>query len=82
MCNNQLKLNDDKTEAILTPLSYSHCLPSSVTVGTHEIMFYEQLDLALKRHVTKFFQTAYYVNRISSTHRYFTEDAAEQLITS
>ena len=38
MCNNQL----DKTEAILfsTPsLSLCHCLPSSIMVGTHEILF-------------------------------------------
>ena len=42
MCNNQLKLNEDKTEAILfsTPsLSSCHCLPSSIMVGTHEIVF-------------------------------------------
>ena len=33
MCNNQLKLNEDKTEVILfsTPLSSCHCLPSSYT---------------------------------------------------
>ena len=41
MCNNQLKLNEEKTEAILfsTPsLSSCHCLPSSIMVGTHEIL--------------------------------------------
>ena len=40
MSNNQLKL--DKTETILfsTPsLSSCHCLPSSIMVGTHEILF-------------------------------------------
>ena len=42
MCNNQLKRNEDKTEAILFSthfLSSCHCLPSSVMVGTHEIVF-------------------------------------------
>ena len=42
MCNNQLKLDEDKAEAILfsTPsLSSCHCLPSSIMVGTHEMVF-------------------------------------------
>ena len=46
MSNNQLKLNEDQTEAILfsTPsLSSCHCLPSSVMVGTHEILFSEKV---------------------------------------
>ena len=46
MCNNQLKLNEDKTEAILfsTPsLSSCHCLPSSVMVGTYEIQFSDKV---------------------------------------
>ena len=46
MCNNQLKLNEDKTEAILfsTPfLSSCHCLPSSIMVGTHEILFSDKV---------------------------------------
>ena len=47
MCNNQLKLNEDKTEAILfsTPfLSSCHCLPSSIMVGTHEILFSDKVS--------------------------------------
>ena len=46
MCNNQLKLNEDKTEAILfsTPsLPSCHCLPSSIMVGTHEILFSDKV---------------------------------------
>ena len=46
MCNNQLKLNENKTEAILfsTPsLPSCHCLPSSIMVGTHEILFSDKV---------------------------------------
>ena len=45
MCNNQLKLNEDKTETILfsTPsLSSCHCLPSSIMVSTHKICVFRQ----------------------------------------
>ena len=95
MCNNQLKLNEDKTEAILfsTPsLSSCHCLPSSIVVGTHEILFSDKVrnlgfildsNLTIKQHVIKTCQTAYYqLKRISSIRRYLTEDAAKQLVTS
>ena len=95
MCNNQLKLNEDKTEAILfsTPsLSSYHCLPSSIMVGTHEILFSDKVrslgfildsNLTVKQHVIKICQTAYYeLKRISSIRRYLTEDAAKQLVTS
>ena len=46
MSNNQFKLNEDKTEAIpfSTPsLSSCHCLPSSIMVGTHEILFSDKV---------------------------------------
>ena len=46
MCNNQLKLNEDKTEAILfsTPsLSSCHCLPLSTMVRKHEILFSDKV---------------------------------------
>ena len=95
MCNNQLKLNEDKTEAFLfsTPSLFScHCLPSSIMVGTHEIVFSDKVrnlgfildfDLTMKQHVIKICQTAYYeLKRISSIRRYLTEDAAKQLVTS
>ena len=95
MCNNQLKLNEDKTEAILfsTPsLSSCHCLPSSVMVGTREIMFSGKVrnlgfildsNLTMKQHVIKICQTAYYeLKRISSICMYLTEDAEKQLVTS
>ena len=94
MCNNQLKLNEDKTEVILfsTPsLSSCHCLPSSIMVSTHEILFSDKVrnlvfildsNLTMKQHVIKTCQTAYYeLKRISSIRRYLTEDAAKQLVT-
>ena len=94
MCNNQLKLNDDKTEAFLfsTPsLSSCHCLPSSIMVGTHEILFSDKVrnlgfildpNLTMKQHVIKTCQTAYYeLKHISSIRRYLTEDAAKHLVT-
>ena len=70
LCSNQLKLNEDKTEAILFPtLSLpSACLPSSVTVGTHQIAFSDNVrnsgfildsNLTMKQHVIKVCQTAY-----------------------
>ena len=46
MCKNQLKLNEHKTEAILfsTPsLSSCHCVPLSIIVGTHEILFSDKV---------------------------------------
>ena len=95
MSNNQLKLNEDKTEAILfsTPsLSSCHCLPSSVMVGTHGILFLDKVrnlgfildsNLTMKQHVIKTYQTAYYeLKRIISIRRYLTEDAVKQLVTS
>ena len=95
MSNNQLKLNEDKTEAILfsTPsLSSCHCLPLSIMVGTHEILFSDKVrnlgfildsNLTMKQHVIKTCQTAYYeLKRISSIRRYLTEDAEKQLVTS
>ena len=95
MCNNQLKLNEDKTEAILfsTPsLSSCHCLPSSIMVSTHEILFSDKVrnlgfildsNLTMNNHVIKICHTAYYeLKHISSIRRYLTEDATKQLVTS
>ena len=95
MCNNQLKLYEDKIEAFLfsTPsLSSCHCLPSSIMVGTHEMVFSDKVrkvgfildsNLTMKQHVIQICQTAYYeLKRISSIRRYLTKDAAKQLVTS
>ena len=81
MCNNQL--NEDKSEATLfsTPsLSSCHCLPSSIIVGAHEIVFSDEVrnlgfildsNLTMKQHVIKICQTACYEpKRISFIRRY------------
>ena len=94
MCSNQLKFNEDKTEAILfSTLSLpSDCLPSSVTVGTHQNAFSGKVrnlgfildsNLSMKQHVIKVCQTAYYeLKRVSSIRSYVTEDATKKLVTS
>ena len=94
MCSNQLKLNGDKTEAILfLKLSLpSDCLPSSVTVATHQTAFSDKVrnlgfilasNLTMKQHVIKVCQTAYYeLKRISSIRSYLTADATKKLVTS
>ena len=97
MTENQLKLNDDKIEALLFPFSSSlrpsiGSLPDSITLGSHNIPFSDSarnlgfiLDskLSMKRHVIKICQTAYFeLKRISSIRRFLTEDAAKTLVTS
>ena len=94
MRKNQLKLNDDKTEALLFPFSSSLkpstvSLPDSITLGSHNIPFSDSarnlgfiLDskLSTKKHVIKICQTAYFDRkRISSISRFLTEDAAKPL---
>ena len=90
----ELKLNEDKTEAILfLKLSLpSDCLPSSVTVATHQTAFSDKVrnlgfilasNLTMKQHVIKVCQTAYYeLKRISSIRSYLTADATKKLVTS
>ena len=98
MTENQLKLNDDKTEALLFPFSSSLkpstvSLPDSLTLGSHNIPFSDSarnlgfiLDSKLsmkKKHVIKICQTAYFeLKRISSIRRFLTEDVAKTLVTS
>ena len=81
MTENQLKLNDDKTEALLFPISSSLKpstvpLPDSITLGSHNISFSDSarnlgfiLDskLSMKKHVIRICQTAdFELKRISS----------------
>ena len=95
MTENQLKLNDDKTEALLFPFSSSLKpsavpFPDSITLGSHNIPFSDSarnlgfiLDskLSMKKHVIKICQTAYLeVKRISSIRRFLTEDAEPRLL--
>ena len=73
-------------------MSSCHCLPESIMVGTHEILFSNKVrnlgfildsNLTMKQHIIKTCQTAYYeLKCISSIRRYLTEDAAKQLVTS
>ena len=97
MTENQLKLNDDKTEALLFPFLSSLKpstvpLPDSITFGSHNIPFSDSarnlgfiLDskLSMKKHIIKICQTAYFeLKRISSIRRFLTEDATKTLVTS
>ena len=90
MTENQLKLNDDKTEALrfsssLKPSTVS--LPDSITLGSHNIPFSDSarnlgfiLDskLSTKKNVIKICQTDYFeLKRTSSVCRVLTEDAAK-----
>ena len=74
MTKNQLQLNDDKTEALLSPFSSflklsTISLPDSVTLGSHSIPFFDSArslgvildsNLSIKKHVIKICQTAYF----------------------
>ena len=94
MCSNQLKLNEDKTEAVLfsTVFLPSDCLPSSVNVGTPQIAFCDKVrnlgfilnsHLTVKQHVIKGCQTIYCeLKRISSAYSYPPENAVKKLVTS
>ena len=94
---NQLKLNDDKTEALLFPFSSSLkpstvSLPDSFTLGSHNIPFSDSarnlgfiLDskLSMKKRVIKICQTAYFeLKRISSICRFLTEDTTKTFVTA
>ena len=89
---NQLRLNDDKTEALFFAFSSSLksstvSLPDSITLGSHSTPFSDSernlgfiLDskLSMKKHAIKICQTAYFeLKRISSIRRFLTEDAAK-----
>ena len=58
MSSNKLKLNDDKTEAMIVfsqRMSMSLSVPDSLTVGTSNVMFSQSvkpLDVMLDMHLT------------------------------
>ena len=81
MTENQLKLNDNKTEALLFPfLSFTISFPDLITLGSHNIPisdsarnlgFILDSNLFMKKHVIKICQTAYFdLKRISSIRRF------------
>jgi len=95
MTQNQLKLNDDKTEALLfSPfvVSEDSSLPKSVSVGQHTIPFNDSArnlgfildsDLSMKTHIKAVCQLAHYeLRRISSIRRFLTQEATKTLVTS
>ena len=92
MPENPLKLNDDKTEALLFPFSSSLkpstiSLPDLITLGSHNIPFSDSarnfgfiLDskLSMKKHVIKICQIAYFeLKHISSIRRFLIENATK-----
>ena len=95
MTENQLKLNDDKTEALLFPFSpslKSSTFSLSITLSSNNIPISHSArnsgvildsNLSMKKHVIKVCQIAYFeFKRISSIRRFLTEDAAKTLVTS
>ena len=97
MTENQLKPNDDKTEALLFPFSSSLkpstvSLPDSVTLGSHSIPFADSgrnlgfilnSKLCMKKRFIKICHTGYFeLKRISSIRRFLTKYATKTLVTS
>jgi len=97
MTENQLRLNDDKTVALLFPFPSSLKpstvpLPDSITLGSHNILFSDSArnleiildsELFMKKHVIKICQTTYFeFKHISSIRRFLNEDATKTLVTS
>ena len=97
MTENQLKLNDDKTEGLLFPFlsslkPFTVSLPDSITLGSYNIPFSNSArnlgfildsNLFMKKHVIKICQTAYFdLKRISSIRKFLTEDTAKPFVTS
>jgi hypothetical protein len=95
MLDHKLKLNEDKTEAVLfsSPTSSSrHDLPSAIQLGLASIPFSDKVkdlgfhldsDLAMRHHITKTCQAVYLeIRRISSIRHFLTEEATKTLVTS
>ena len=95
MTENQLKLNDNKTEALLFPFSSTLkptiSLPDLITLGSHNIPFSDSarnlgfiLDskLSMKKHVIKICQTAYFELKCISSIHSFSLKMQPRLVTS
>ena len=91
---NMLKLNDDKTEALLfTGSSFTDFpLPTSITVGSCDISFSDSArnlgfimdsTLSMKQHIIRVCRVCYFeLRRISSIRKFLSEDATKTLVTS
>jgi hypothetical protein len=96
MTRNRLKLNDDKTEALIVHAKNCSDLDDSLTslkVGEADITFSKSArdlgfmlsaeQLSLREHVTLICQSANYeLRRISSVRQYLTRDATKVLVCS
>ena len=95
MTNNKLKLNDEKTEALLfhTKSSFSsNQKPSSILVGNSDISFSSSArnlgymisnDMTLDNHITHICRTAYIaIRQISSIRKFLTIHATKTLVCS
>ena len=93
MTDNRLKLNDDKTEALLFSCTNKVAsLPKSVSFNACEIPFSSSVrdlgfvldaNLSMRLHITKVCQVAYLeLKRISSIRHLLTESATKTLVTS
>ena len=95
MSDNKLKLNDDKTEALLVASqrsSFSDPLPDSIKVENTTIKFSSSVrnlgvifdsSLSMHNHVQNVCKLAYFeLRRISSVRHYLTTDATKTLVCS
>lgn len=93
MTQNQLKLNDEKTESLLfAPPRSSASLPSFISLSSCHISFSSSArnlgfifdsNLSMTDHIKKICQTAYYeLKRISSIRHLLTDSATKTLVTS
>jgi hypothetical protein len=95
MQEHKLKLNEEKTEAVLfasSTFSSRYNFPSAIQLGSasvtfsdkaRDLGFYLDSDLSMRHHVTKTCQAAYLeIRRISSIRHFLTEEATKTLVTS
>jgi hypothetical protein len=94
MSSNMLKLNDEKTEALLFSGSFAANPPppATIKIGSSDISFSDSArnlgfvmdsNLSMKKHIAKVCQTCYFeIRRISSIRRFLTVDATKTLVTS
>ena len=93
MSSNKLKLNDDKTDAMIVPsqrMSTSFPMPDSLTVGTSNVMFSQSVNtldvtidthLTMKKQVINLVRTANFeLRRINSVRHYLSLEATQKLV--